>query len=73
MANVSYVILNNLGVQIGSVFGMSASASALLGSLFARFIGLSMLLALTGGFFTLIYSPIKQLIEGTPKEIWPKN
>ena len=60
-------------VQIGSVFGMSASASALLGSLFARFIGLSMLLALTGGFFTLIYSPIKQLIEGTPKEIWPKK
>lgn len=73
MANVAYVILNNLGVQIGSVFGMSASASALLGSLFARFIGLSMLLALTGGFFTLIYSPIKQLIEGTPKEIWPKK
>ncbi len=73
MANVSYVILNNLGVQIGSVFGMSASASAFLGSLFARFIGLSMLLALTGGFFTLIYSPIKQLIEGTPKEIWPKK
>ena len=73
MANVAYVILNNLGVQIGSVFGMSASASALLGSLFARFIGLSMLLALTGGFFTLIYSPIKQLIEGTPNKIWPKS
>lgn len=73
MANVAYVILNNLGVQLGSVFGMSASSSALLGSLFARFIGLSMLLALTGGFFTLIYAPLKQLIEGTPKEIWPKK
>ena len=73
MANVAYVILNNLGVQIGSVFGMSATSSAFLGSLFARFIGLSMLLALTGGFFTLIYAPLKQLIEGTPKEIWPKK
>lgn len=73
MANVAYVILNNLGYQIGLVFGMSASGAAVLGSIFARFIGLSMLLALTGAFFTLIYSPIKQLIEGTPKEIWPKK
>lgn len=73
MANVAYVILNNLGYQIGMVFGMTTSSALFLGSLFARFIGLSMLLALTGAFFTLIYAPIKQLIEGTPKEIWPKK
>ena len=32
-----------------------------------------MVLALIGAFFTLTYSPIKQLMEGTPKEIWPKS
>ena len=32
-----------------------------------------MFLALLGAFFTLIYSPLKQLIEGTPKEIWPQK
>ncbi|MGL5379958.1 amino acid permease, partial [Clostridium sp.] len=42
-------------------------------SWFARYIGLAMFLALTGAFFTLIYSPLKQLIEGTPSEIWPKS
>lgn len=32
-----------------------------------------MFLALLGAFFTLAYSPLKQLIEGTPSGIWPKS
>lgn len=73
MANVAYIVLNNLGVQIGNVLGFSQGNAIMLGNFFARFIGLSMLLALTGAFFAVIYSPIKQLIEGTPHEIWPKS
>jgi amino acid transporter len=30
-----------------------------------------MLLALMGAIFTLVYSPLKQIIDGTPKELWP--
>jgi amino acid transporter len=30
-----------------------------------------MFLALMGAFFTLTYAPLKQMIEGTPKELWP--
>lgn len=71
MGNAAYAIMNNLGVQLGQVFGMSASAAATLGDWIARFVGLSMLLALSGAFFTLTYSPLKQLIQGTPKELWP--
>lgn len=37
----------------------------------ARYVGLSMSLALAGAFFTLMYSPLKQMIEGTPAELWP--
>lgn len=73
MANVAYIVLNNLGIQIGNVLGFSQGNAVILGNFFARFIGLSMLLALTGAFFTVIYSPIKQLIEGTPNKIWPKS
>lgn len=73
MANVSYIVIQNLGISLGNVFGLSPSASEILGSWFARYIGLAMFLALTGALFTLIYSPLKQLIEGTPSEIWPKN
>ena len=72
-ANVSYVVIKNLGVQLGNVFGLSANGAAILGTWFARYIGLAMFLALIGAFFTLIYSPLKQLIEGTPKEIWPES
>ena len=37
----------------------------------ARFVGLSMFLALAGAFFTLMFAPLKQLIEGTPAKLWP--
>lgn len=73
LANVAYIVIQNLGVKLGQAFGMSTNASLQLGAWFARYIGLSMMLALMGAFFTLSYAPIKQLIEGTPKEIWPKK
>ncbi|MBQ5696607.1 MAG: glutamate/gamma-aminobutyrate family transporter YjeM [Clostridium sp.] len=73
MANVAYVVIKNLGIQLGTVFGLSPHGIELMGIWFARYIGLAMFLALLGAFFTLIYSPLKQLIEGTPKEIWPEK
>lgn len=73
MANVSYVVIQNLGIEIGKVLGLSSHGINLLGSIFARYIGLAMFLTYIGAFFTLIYSPLKQLIEGTPKEMWPKK
>ena len=73
MANVAYVVIKNLGVKLGEVFGLSPHGIEVMGNWFARYIGLAMFLALLGAFFTLIYSPLKQLIEGTPKEIWPEK
>lgn len=73
MANVAYVVIKNLGVQLGRTFNLSNHATEVLGVWFARYIGLAMFLALLGAFFTLIYAPLKQIIEGPPKEIWPKG
>ena len=73
MANIAYIIVNYLGYYIGEAIGLSSSACTMLGNFFARFIGLSMFLALIGAFFALSYSPLKQLIEGTPKDIWPEK
>lgn len=72
MANVAYVLMKNFGVQLGLALGTSAATAATMGVWVARFVGLSMFIALTGAFFTLTYSPVKQLIEGTPKAMWPK-
>lgn len=70
-ANVTYIVMENLGYTLANGFGLSEAASLTVGAWVARLVGLSMFLALTGAFFTLIYSPLKQLIEGTPKELWP--
>jgi amino acid transporter len=71
MGNIAYVVMNNLGYVLGESFGLSNLAAIQLGNWLARFVGLSMFLALTGAFFTLSYAPLKQLIEGTPAKLWP--
>lgn len=73
LGNITYVMMNNLGVQLGQALGLDASQSTTIGAYFARYTGLSMFLAYTGGFFTLAYSPLKSVITGTPKEIWSKK
>ncbi len=73
MGNVAYVVMQNLGYELGHVFGLSDQVSLQMGAWVARYVGLSMFLALSGAFMTLSYSPIKQLIEGTPSKIWPQS
>lgn len=73
MGNVAYVVMQNLGYELGQAFGLSDQVSLQMGAWVARYVGLSMFLALSGAFMTLSYSPIKQLIEGTPSKIWPSS
>ncbi|MDT2829384.1 glutamate/gamma-aminobutyrate family transporter YjeM [Vagococcus carniphilus] len=73
LGNVAYVAMNNMGYQLGSTLNLTESVSREIGIWMGRYIGISMFLALTGSFFTLTFSPLKQLIEGTPKETWPKK
>lgn len=71
LGNVSYLMMNNMGVQLALALGAAEGTARTVGDWFARYMGISMFLALTGAFFTLVYSPLKQLIEGTPKALWP--
>ena len=71
--NASYVIMNNLGYQIGAAFGASQSVCIQMGDWAARIMGISILLSLAGAVFTLCYSPLKQLIEGSPKGLLPEK
>ena len=71
LGNVSYVIMSNFAASFGKAFGASQATQLALAHGFARVYALIMLLALMGAMFTLVYSTLKQLIEGTPKELWP--
>lgn len=71
LGNITYVLMNNLGYEFGTAIHLSESTAITIGNWFARFTGLTMFLAYLGAFFTLIYSPLKTIIEGTPKGLWP--
>ena len=71
IGNFSYVCMENLGYQIAISFNLAHSTAVTIGQIMSRYMGISIVLCLTGAFFTLIYSPLKQLIEGAPKEMWP--
>ncbi|EPM0574171.1 glutamate/gamma-aminobutyrate family transporter YjeM [Klebsiella aerogenes] len=71
LGNITYVLMTSLGATLGQALHLSPQAAALTGVWFARITGLSMFLAYTGAFFTLSYSPLKAIILGTPKALWP--
>lgn len=71
VGNASYAMMNSLGNNLGQSLELSPETCILMGKMFARAMALSLLLSITGAFFTLIYAPLKQLIEGTPKKLWP--
>ncbi|MDH5106564.1 glutamate/gamma-aminobutyrate family transporter YjeM [Lentilactobacillus diolivorans] len=71
LGNITYVLMNNLGVVLGHSLGLSANTATILGTSFARFAGLSMFMAYMGSFFVLIYSPLKSFIMGSNPKFWP--
>lgn len=73
LGNITYVMMNNLGYEFGHAIGLKQAAAISMGKWFARYAGIGMFLAYAGAFFTLAYSPLKTLVLGTPKKIWPKK
>lgn len=71
LGNVSYVIMSNFASALGKAFGASETMQLMMAHGFARIFALTMLLALLGAMFTLVYSPLKQMIDGTPAKLWP--
>lgn len=73
LGNHAYLTMNHLGYQIGQALNLSEAVSRTIGLNVARFMGISMFFGMLGAFFTLVFSPLKQLIGGTPKELWPES
>lgn len=73
LGNISYVLMGNLGIQMGKALGTSHATAVLIGNILTRFTGLSMFLAYCGSFFVVIYSPIKSFILGSNPDLWPKS
>lgn len=72
LGNTTYVLMSNLGYQLGQQFSLGTAGAQNLSFLFARFGSFTMLLSYLGSFFVIVYMPIKSFILGTPKQLWPK-
>lgn len=72
LGNVVFIAMKNFGYQLGLAFHLSESISVQIGLWVSRYLGIAMVFTTIGLFVTIIFSPLKQLIEGAPKEIWPK-
>lgn len=73
LGNITYVLMYNLGLEFGNALNLTSNTADLIGTWIARITGLSMFFAYTGAFFTLIYAPLKTIIKGTPKYLWPSK
>jgi len=71
LGNITYVLMNNLGLVLGKAMGLSGAASLTMGHVLARLTGLSMFMAYLGSFFVLVYSPLKSFIVGSSPKLWP--
>ena len=64
LANVEYVLINNLGIVTGHSLGLSHSTSLAIGTVFSRLAGIADVLSGIAAAFLMVYSPIKSFIEG---------
>ncbi|MBI1699914.1 transporter [Lactobacillus crispatus] len=73
LANVEYVLINNLGIVTGHSLGLSHSTSLAIGTVFSRLAGIADVLSGIAAAFLMVYSPIKSFIEGCDPRLLPKK
>src|SRR5699024_10580740 len=73
LANVEYVLINNLGIVTGHSLGLSHSISLAIGTVFSRLAGIADVLSGIAAAFLMVYSPIKSFIEGCDPRLLPKK
>ncbi|KRN27679.1 amino acid transporter [Lactobacillus selangorensis] len=71
--NVTYVLMNNLGMEFGKALGLSTGGVTTMGNWFARVNAIQQFITMLGAMFVLVYSPLKSFILGSPKKFWPKK
>lgn len=71
LGNAVIIVMNNLGYELGLALGLTEINSLLAGEWMTRIYSLSVILMVFGQLATVLFSPVRQLIEGTPAKFWP--
>ena len=73
LGNAAIVVMNNLGYELGLAFSFSDANALIAGEWMSRFYSLSVVFMICGQLATILFSPVRQLMEGTPAKFWPGN
>lgn len=71
--NVGFVLMSNLGVVFAKSLGLSAIVGKIIGGVLVRFLAIGTSVAMLGFLIVIVYSPVKGLIAGSSKDLWPKK
>ena len=71
--NNGFILMDNLGVGLSHSFGGTAQTGLMMGTALNRLLSIGSILPLIGLVTVTIYSPVKGLIAGSSKDLWPKK
>lgn len=72
LGNVMYVLMANVGFALGRSLNWAPGTTLAFGHFLVRFEAFATLAGGIGGFFVLLYSPIKSFMFGSSTKLWPK-
>lgn len=73
LGNLMYGLTGSLAKSLAQAFGFNYWQTNLLYQFYIRYTAFTLLTAYLGLLSSITYGPLKSLITGTPKEIWPKS
>lgn len=72
LGNISYNTVGLLGQRLALLAHATPATSLVWNRIFQGLMALGVVAGIAGAFVVQTYSPVKQLIVGTPKGVWPK-
>ena len=71
LGNLMYGLMGSLAQSLATSLHLSTNSSQLLYQIFIRYTALTLVISYLGLLSSITYAPLKSLIQGTPKAIWP--
>lgn len=73
LGNLMYGLIGSTAHSLGRLFQLTSSQSELLYQVYIRYTAFTMFAAYLSLLSSITYGPLKSLIQGTPKELWPQK
>lgn len=73
LGNLMYGLMGSLAGAISKTLGLSAGASTIVYQIYIRYTAFVLFVSYLGLLSSITFGPLKSLIQGTPKSLWPKR